>query len=247
MACQIVGLALEWSRASRLEKLWGCQSDSHSDKVKAQTPNVLVYQLHGTCFLFLWLTSVAWVFLLCAFQMLVSPCKRFIKLETSTFLWSPWRAISSRQRTHLALPFKHYQTLGLEEYVTDTWLAIIFTNVELWWSTPNSQLLQTTSYQDPARLSYLDISWVVPAISTTRARSHLPCLLHVWESCFNFTYWGGEAQEGRYERLVHSKHFWWIPGSLTDREGSHIPPNGKRKIIDSKVPTGRGYVSSLEV
>ena len=33
---------------------------------------------------------------------------------------------------------------------------------------------------------------------------------------------------------------------ILSRERSHIPPNGKRKIIDSKVPIGRGCVSSQE-
>ena len=49
----------------------GCQTDSHSDKVTAQTPNVLVYQLHCTRFLFFvsYVSCVSFSF--CAFQMLV--------------------------------------------------------------------------------------------------------------------------------------------------------------------------------
>ena len=37
-------------------------------------------------------------------------------------------------------------------------------------------------------------------------------------------------------------YFWKHPYKLPSREGSHIPPAEVRKIIDSKVPTGMGYL-----
>ena len=37
-----------------------------------------------------------------------------------------------------------------------------------------------------------------------------------------------------------------LPMVPVERELSHIPPNRIRKIIDSKVPNGRGYVGSQE-
>ena len=55
-----------------------------------------------------------------------------------------------------------------------------------------------------------------------------------------------EMEQWKYIVNFKVKHYIADTGFhhqvLPSREGSHIPPNGKRKRIDSKMPTGRGYV-----
>ena len=125
------------------------------------------------------------------------------------------------------------QTLGLEEYVADNWLAIIFTNVELLWSTPTSQLFQTTSYQDPARLSYPHISWVVPANWTGPQVGPTCHACFICESPASTSPIGEAfAQEGGLMKGGFIPNiFWWIPGSLTDRKHLKIGPSQKERIV----------------
>lgn len=212
MACQIVGLALEWSGASRLEKLWGLPKWFSPKKVTKQSP-----------FLSWFINYTILVFCLCELCQLREFFTPWLDQENCPQIFEGKQSVPGKE--HLLLPFKHWDwkrvllTIGWQSFLP-MWSCYEVLQI------PNfcKQHLIIPSYLaslTSVELCQFTLPQAPPAMLASCERVLLP--LHLW----------GEAPKRLMKwKVGWFQTFWWMPWKFNKQVRTwKVGPFQKEKIV----------------